>query len=237
MTEIHRSSERGQAEHGWLHARHSFSFSDYHNPARMHFGALRVLNEDVIEPAQGFGAHAHDNMEIVTIVLEGALEHQDSQGNRGVIRPGDVQRMSAGSGIRHSEFNHSQNEKTHLLQIWVYPRERNIAPGYEQKNFPAQLRKNRFLTLVSGEKNGESLYVHQDAVFAEGHFDAGKTVSYDRKYPKNGIYAFLINGEMAFEGKNLSSGDAAAITDASSVLFSFKKASHLLLIEVPPKSA
>lgn len=232
MIEIQRSAERGHADHGWLYARHSFSFSEYFNRARMNFGALRVLNEDVIQPAQGFGMHAHDNMEIVTIVLEGALEHQDSQNNRGVIRPGDVQRMSAGSGIRHSEFNHSQTEKVHLLQIWVYPKERGITPAYEQKTFSKNL-ENRFVTLVSGEKNSESIYLHQDAVFSRGRFKAGTESSYQKKYAENGIYIFMIQGQAAVEDESLQTGDAASLTGLSTVLFSFQKDSDLLLIEVP----
>ncbi len=233
MIEIQRAEERGGAEHGWLHTRYSFSFSDYYNPKRMGFGTLRVLNDDIIEPAQGFPTHAHDNMEIVSIVLRGALEHKDSQGNHGIIRPGDVQRMSAGSGIRHSEFNHSQTEQTHLLQIWVYPRERGIQPGYEQKSFPADLRKNQFLAVVSGQPEKQALSLHQDAVFALGSFDAGKTGTYTVRYPGNGIYVFMIEGETRFEKEILKTGDAASFTGQKSVDFSFSARTELLVIEIP----
>lgn len=232
MIDIQRANQRGGGNHEWLQTRYSFSFSDYYNPERMGFGALRVINEDVIAPGQGFGTHGHDNMEIVTIVLKGALEHKDSTGNHGVILPGDVQRMSAGTGIRHSEFNHSQKDPVHLLQIWVIPKERGISPGYEQKSFSK--KANQGISLVSGKKNKDSLFMHQDAVFSMGFFDAGKAWHYEKTFPKNGLYAFVIEGKAALPNKEVLSGsDAASLTETSEMSFSFPEKTQLLLIEVP----
>lgn len=231
--EYHPSSERGKANHGWLDTRFSFSFAEYHNPERMGFGALRVLNEDHIEPAQGFGMHPHNNMEIVTIVLEGALEHQDSMGNRGVIRSGDVQRMSAGTGVVHSEFNHSKTEKIHLLQIWVQTKERNIRPSYEQKSFPDEIFKNKFYPVVTGKRNPESVYIHQNAAFLLGRFDKNRQVSHTAVTPGNGAFLFVIDGDVNLDGRSLKSGDAAALSDFDRIDLSTNKSSHLLLIETP----
>jgi redox-sensitive bicupin YhaK (pirin superfamily) len=231
--EIHRSEDRGRGDYGWLKTRHSFSFAEYYNPKRTHFGALRVVNEDVVEPGQGFDTHAHDNMEIVTIILEGTLEHKDSKGNHGIIRPGDVQRMTAGTGIRHSEFNPSPNNKVHLLQIWVFPDKRGLDPGYEQKNFDSNTMQNHFQTLVSGRKDSETVFFNQDASFSRGLFDAGRTVSYKFQKPGHGLYLFLISGELFLKGETLRKGDAAAISDQDHLDFRAVEKSDLLAMEVP----
>ncbi len=202
----------------------------------MGFGALRVLNEDVIEPGYGFGSHSHDNMEIVTLILEGTLEHKDSTGHKGVIAAGDIQHMSAGTGITHSERNASRKERVHLLQIWIAPEEKNIKPSYAQKNFPWMERKNKLLTVVSGEKNEEALCLHQDARFSIGSLEHGVTVTHTTQSAKHGIFVFVIKGEIELGGKNFSDGDAAAVTDASSVEIAAKKETRLLVIEVPMKT-
>src|SRR3989344_7378287 len=186
-----KSEYRGATEIGWLHSRHSFSFGNYYNPKRMGFGLLRVLNDDIVEPGKGFGAHHHDNMETISIVIEGALEHKDSMNNHGVIKSREVQRISAGSGISHSEFNHSGKEKVHFLQIWVEPKEMGLKPGYEQKNF-SKIKKNELAEIVSGNKNGKSIYIHQDAYFSIGYFDNGKEINYKLKNDGNGIFVFAI---------------------------------------------
>ncbi len=231
--EIHPSSERGVAEHGWLHSKHSFSFASYYNPNRMGFGALRVINEDVVEPGRGFGAHSHDNMEIVSIVLEGALEHKDSMGNHGIIPAGDIQRMSAGTGITHSEFNHSNTDVVHFLQIWVYPKERNIKPSYEQKSFSPESRKNKLLPVVSGIKDEGSLYIYQDATFLLGSLNEGITVSHKVNNPKHGVYIFVIRGGVSIDGENLGDGDAVGVTDADLVRIKANRETVVLVIEVP----
>jgi redox-sensitive bicupin YhaK (pirin superfamily) len=227
------SNERGAVEHNWLHTKHSFSFGDYYNPKRMGFGALRVLNDDIIEPGKGFGLHPHENMEIVTIVLKGALEHKDSLGSHGVIRTGEVQRMSAGSGVKHSEYNHSKEESVHLLQIWVTPKEFDIDPSYEQKSFPMNEQKNRLYPIVSNIKNSNTLFIHQDATFSLGSFDAGVQIEKQTLSPKRGIYFFLINGEMDISDKKLKSGDALSISGEGTAKIKAIKPSYLLAIEVP----
>jgi redox-sensitive bicupin YhaK (pirin superfamily) len=231
--EIHPSSERGVAEHGWLHSKHSFSFAEYYNPNRMGFGVLRVINEDIVEPGRGLSAHSHDNMEIVSVVLDGALEHKDSMGNHGIIPAGDIQRMSAGTGVTHSEFNHSKTDVVHFLQIWVYPKERNIKPSYEQRSFPPELRKNKLLPVVSGIKSEGSVYIHQDAAFLIGSLDEGVTVSHGINSPNHGVYVFVIKGGINIDGKNLGDGDAAGITDTDVVKIKANKETDVLVIEVP----
>lgn len=231
--EVHPSSERGIAEHGWLHSKHSFSFADYYNPKRMGFGVLRVINEDVVEPGRGFGAHSHDNMEIVSIVLNGALEHKDSMGNHGIIPAGDIQRMSAGTGITHSELNHSKTDVVHFLQIWLYPKERDIKPSYEQRSFSVEGEKNILLPVVSGTKSGETIYIHQDATFLLGSLDEGMTISHKIYNPNHGLYIFVIGGGISIDGKNFGDGDAAGVTDADIVKIEATKGTNVLVMEVP----
>jgi len=233
--EIHRSEERGTTELGWLHSRHSFSFGEYFDPKKRGFGVLRVLNEDKVESGMGFGLHPHDNMEIVSIVLSGVLEHKDSEGNHGVIPAGDIQKMSAGSGIRHSEFNHSKEESVHFLQIWIFPKERDIKPGYEQRSFPVGLKKNALLQVISGSKNDKTISIHQDCIFSLGSLDSAARVSHFLNDSTHGVYVFNIEGEIGIEKTVLKAGDAAAITDASKIEFIANKKSEVLVIEVPLK--
>lgn len=230
---IHRSNERGVAKSGWLDAKYSFSFSGYYNPTRMGFGALRVLNEDVFAPGKGFGFHEHDNMEIVTIVLEGALEHKDSVGNHGVIRAGEVQAMSAGSGIMHSEVNPSPTEPVHLLQVWVETKEQNIKPSYSQKKFSLAQKKNKFLEIASGKKSPSVLYIHQDARFLLGELDKGFKASHVLESKENGLFVFLVYGKISIEGKELLQGDSIEIMGLESTSVLALENSTVLLIEVP----
>ena len=230
---VYPAGERGSTELGWLHSRHSFSFGDYYNPKCMNFGLLRVLNDDIVEPGKGFGAHFHDNMEIISIVLDGALEHKDSMGNHGIINAGEVQRISAGTGISHSEFNHSSKDKVHFLQIWVVPKEMGIKPSYEQKSF--ELKKNKFIDVVSGRKNKDLIYMHQDANFSLGDFDKNKSAVYKLNNPKHGVYVFVIDGEIEIDNEILKARDAAGIIDATSIDLKFNQESKILVIEVPLK--
>ncbi len=183
---IHRADTRGHADHGWLNAHHSFSFANYYNPERIRFGTLRVLNDDIVQPGEGFGTHPHDNMEIVTIPLKGELAHKDNTGNKEVIRPGEVQIMSAGSGLTHSEFNNSKTDEINLLQIWVFPKEKNIKPRYGQKVFKPEDRKNKIKTVVS-PKDSDALWITQDSYFSLASLDKDKKVSYEIKTKGNGL--------------------------------------------------
>lgn len=230
---IHLAKDRGFADHGWLKAAHSFSFAQYYDPAKVHFGLLRVLNDDIVAPAMGFGMHGHDNMEIVTIPLRGSLAHRDSLGSEGTITPGEVQIMSAGSGIRHSEFNGSATEEVNLLQIWVFPKERNIQPRYDQKQFDTGKAHNRFQLLVSPDEAEGALWINQDAVFALGNFDAGSSFEYAIKHPGNGAYVFVIEGSIELDGSTLGRRDAVGVYDTASVGFQTKENSKVLVIEVP----
>lgn len=227
--EIHRSQDRGVTKTAWLHSWHSFSFGNYYNPSRMNFGALRVLNEDIIEPGSGFPTHHHDNMEIVTIVLEGELEHKDTTGGHEVISPGEIQRMSAGRGLHHSEMNNG-SRAVHLLQIWVEPKEQDIKPNYEIKKIRAG--KNRLALAVSPVKNERAAYMHQDSKFLLGDFDKGAEDTYNPKR-ENGVYVFIISGEADVSGKKLKSGDAAAVTDAKEIKIAALEKSKILVMEVP----
>ena len=208
---IHKAEERGATELGWLHSKHSFSFGNYYSPKRIGFGLLKVLNDDIVEPGKGFGRHFHDNMEIVSIVLEGSLEHKDNMGNHGIIKAGEVQRISAGTGITHSELNGSSKEKVHFLQVWVEPKEAGIKPSYEQKKI--DLKKNELVEVVSGKKNKDMIYIDQDAVFSIGNFDKNKTIGYKLNNPRHGIFVFAVSGEIKIEKDRLQKVDSAEITD------------------------
>ncbi len=212
MIRVRPSAERGDARHGWLHSRHTFSFADYYDPNYMGFRALRVINEDVVQPGEGFGTHPHRDMEIITYVLEGALEHKDSLGTGSIIRPGDGQRMSAGTGIRHSEYNASTTEPVHLLQIWILPEEHGIKPGYEQKSFPEAEKQGKLRALASRDGRDGSVMVHQDAVLYSSILANGESVEYDLA---NGRYAWLqvARGSVNLNGKELRQGDGAAVSD------------------------
>ncbi len=212
MLTLRPSAERGRANHGWLDSYHTFSFADYHDPAHMGVGNLRVINEDRIAPGRGFGTHGHRDMEIVSVVLDGELAHKDDTGagSAGVIRPGDVQRMSAGSGVMHSEYNHSQDRTTHFLQIWILPKIRGIRPGYEQKHFDAGERRGRLLTVVSPDGMDGSLTMNADALIRTGLFDGDERASLALD-PQRLAYVHLARGELDVNGQRLHAGDGATL--------------------------
>ena len=232
-TILYPAKERGHVNLGWLDSYHSFSFGQYHDPNKIHFGALRVLNDDSVAGGGGFGAHPHDNMEIVSIPLEGALSHKDSTGNEGVIRKGDVQIMSAGTGLRHSEYNSSATETAKFLQIWVFPKIENIKPTYGQKTFNLNDRKNNWQTVVSPDTSEQALNINQDARFSLVDLQAGKTIRYDMKWKNSGLYLFVIEGSVRIEDQLLASRDAVGISDAEKVNIQANSNSQLLAIEVP----
>jgi len=231
---VHRSGCRGHANHGWLKTWHSFSFAGYYNPDRMHFGALRVLNDDIIEAGMGFGTHPHDNMEIITIVLSGELEHRDSMGNGSVIRPGEVQVMSAGTGIKHSEFNHSAENEASLLQIWVFPDKKNVEPRYGQAKFQEDEMNGKWRTVVSPDGVDSSLWIHQQAWFSLGDFTESSSISYQLKKADNVVYLFVIDGELEVGSETLKQRDAICIEQIDSPIFlkTIKK-SKILVMEIP----
>jgi quercetin 2,3-dioxygenase len=233
-TILHKAASRGRADHGWLKANHTFSFAGYYNPERVHFGALRVLNDDHVEGGMGFGKHPHDNMEIITIPLEGALEHKDSMGNGTVIQKGDIQVMSAGTGIEHSEFNHSKNAPVKLLQIWVFPEKKNVEPRYQQITLNPQDRVNKLQQILSPDPAGTGVWIHQQAWFHLGRFQSGKGETYTVKKPGNGIYAFVISGTFLVAGEKLETRDGLGIwnTDQFSIEATSDH-SEILLMEVP----
>ncbi|MBE9586512.1 pirin family protein [Mucilaginibacter sp. JRF] len=230
---LYPANQRGYNDIGWLKANFSFSFGPYYDPEKIQFGALRVLNDDIIGRGRGFGAHPHDNMEIITIVLDGALEHKDSMGNVGIIKAGEVQVMSAGTGITHSEYNPLHDKDTNSLQIWVFPKERNIKPRYDQKSFADALKLNELITLISPEKDADALWINQDATFSMGEFEAGKTITYNVKTPGNGAYIFLLEGSIEIDGTVLNKRDALGVYDTCSVTIETVAQSRLLILEVP----
>ncbi|MEO8886399.1 MAG: pirin family protein [Mucilaginibacter sp.] len=233
-TIFYPANERGTNDIGWLKAKFSFSFGPYYHPEKVHFGALRVLNDDIIEAGAGFGTHPHDNMEIITIPLEGALEHKDSMGNIGVIHSGEIQVMSAGSGVTHSEYNHSQTEGANTLQIWLFPKERNIKPRYDQKSFTDVLEINKLVTLVSPDKDSkDSLWINQDATFSMGDFDAGKQIDYTITRPENGAYIFVIEGSVKINDQLLNKRDALGVYDTGSILIETEAHTRLLIMDIP----
>lgn len=227
------AAERGHADFGWLNARHSFSFGQWYNPEKVHYGALRVLNDDLIAGGAGFPTHPHDNMEIVTIPLSGAIAHKDSTGGNGIINAGDVQIMSAGTGVRHSEYNASATEMLNLLQVWVLPKQENIKPRYEQKSYNEEGRKNTWQVVVSPDEKDGGLWINQDAIFALTDIDAGKTVSYDKKFANNGVYFFVIDGAVKIVDRQLDKKDAIGISEADGITISADTAAKLLAIEIP----
>ncbi len=232
-TTLHKAESRGYADHGWLKTRHTFSFASYYDPSRVRFGLLRVLNDDIIEGGMGFGTHPHDNMEIVTIPLEGVLAHKDSMGTKQTLKPGEIQIMSAGSGLTHSEFNNSETEKINLLQIWVFPKERNIEPRYDQKVFEASERKNKFQTVVSPVQENSAMWINQDAYFSLANIDKGKNLKYDIKFEGNGVYLFVIKGSISAAGETLDKRDAIGVEETNSLEISALENSEILVIEVP----
>lgn len=231
-TTLHKAETRGHADHGWLDSHHTFSFANYYDPQRVHFGALRVLNDDIVTGGMGFGTHPHDNMEIISIPLKGALEHKDSMGNTGVITKGEVQVMSAGTGIRHSEFNHSKTEMVNFLQLWIFPKLKNIAPRYDQKLFDLAERQNKIQILVSPDEEN-TLHINQDAWLSMADLDADKKVNYKIHKPGNGVYIFIIDGNIETGDLQLMKRDGAGITDADEITINAKSRSEILFIEVP----
>ncbi|MBA2249537.1 MAG: pirin family protein [Chitinophagaceae bacterium] len=232
-TKIQRSSERGHVNFSWLNTYHSFSFGQWYEPLKMHFGALRVLNDDEIGAGQGFGTHPHDNMEIVTIPLSGAIAHKDSTGTDGIINTGDVQIMSAGTGIRHSEFNASKTKPLHLFQLWVIPKLQNIQPRYAQKTFDVADRKNKWQVVVSPDEKDGGVWINQDSVFSLTHAEKDTTITYKNKFNGNGVYLLVINGEVEVDGESLKEKDAVEISDVDTFEIMAKGDAELLAVEVP----
>ncbi|MDB5198977.1 MAG: pirin family protein [Chitinophagaceae bacterium] len=232
-TKIQRASERGKANFGWLNSNHSFSFGHWYDPQKMNFGALRVLNDDIVTGGQGFGAHPHDNMEIVSIPLKGALAHKDSTGTDGIIKTGDVQIMSAGSGIKHSEFNASKTEEVNFLQVWVLPKQENIKPRYEQKTFDVAGRENKWQIVVSPDEKDSGVWINQDAVFSLANAEKDSVLIYKNKFSGNGVYLFMLNGEAEVNGETLHKRDAIEISETDEFEIKLKEGSELLAIEVP----
>lgn len=233
-TVLHKAATRGHASHGWLESWHTFSFAGYHDPTRVHFGALRVLNDDSVAPGMGFGKHPHDNMEIISIPLEGDLEHGDSMGNTAVIKQGDVQIMSAGTGVVHSEKNKNHDKAVKFLQIWVFPNQRNVEPRYDQKTFADAEKENRLLTVVSplGSSDG-GVQIHQDAWFSLGKLQKGTNLSYEIKKQGNGVYAFVLDGDVAINDIVLNRRDGLGISEEQTLTIAANADSELLLMEVP----
>jgi len=230
---IHRADSRGYANHNWLQSYHTFSFAGYYNPERIHFGALRVLNDDVVKGGMGFGAHPHDNMEIVSIPLIGELEHKDSTGRNEIIHQHDVQIMSAGSGIQHSEYNASKTAPVNFLQIWVFPKLRDITPRYQQQTFDPADRNNKLQVVVSPEQDSGVLWINQDAWFSLGKFDAGEKLSLTPKMKDQGSYLFLLEGELQVGDDILTKRDAIGLTDFEKIDVTVLKPAEFLLIDVP----
>lgn len=232
-TVIHKSESRGLANHGWLHSRHTFSFASYYNPERMNFGVLRVLNDDQVKEGMGFGTHPHDNMEIISIPLEGDLEHKDSMGNKAIIKEGDVQIMSAGTGITHSEYNKNKDKEVKFLQIWVFPKKKNIAPRYDQISIKELEKKNKFYQVVSPSQEDAGVMINQDAWFSLGKFEKGKLDTYTLNKKDNGVYLFVLEGEIEVAGNSLSSRDGMGIWETNEITVKASTNARVLLMEIP----
>ncbi|MGR3812171.1 pirin family protein [Jiulongibacter sp. NS-SX5] len=233
-TTLYRAKDRGHANHGWLDTYHTFSFAGYYNPDRIHFGALRVLNDDTVAGGMGFGTHPHDNMEIISIPLEGSLEHRDNMGNVAVIKEGEVQIMSAGTGVQHSEKNHSNSAAVKFLQIWVFPEEKSLTPRYEQKLFDKSKRVNKWQTVVSPmDSLDEGVKINQNSWFSLTNLKAGQGLNYTLNDAKNGVFAFVLSGETTLENETLGHRDAMGISEAKELNLKANQDSELLLMEVP----
>lgn len=232
-TILFKAADRGSADYGWLKPNYYFSFAQYHDPAKVHFGLLRVLNDDFIGGGGAFPTHPHDNMEIVTIPFTGALKHKDSTGGEGVIQAGDIQIMSAGTGVQHSEANASATEPVTLFQVWVFPKERNIKPRYDQKTFDVTERTNKWQTVVSPIEADNALWINQDARFALTNLDAGKEINYSTAFEGNGVFLVVINGTVTIDGQVLNKRDALGISEAGSFTVTASEDAELLAIEIP----
>lgn len=230
---IHKAATRGHADHGWLNSYHTFSFANYYSPERIHFGELRVLNDDTVKAGMGFGTHPHDNMEIISIPLEGDLEHRDSMGNVAVIEEGDVQVLSAGTGITHSEFNKNKDKEVKFLQIWIFPKEKNGTPRYDQISIRDIAKDNAFYQVLSPNKDDQGVWINQDAWFHIGKFTKGNSDEYTIKKEGNGIYVFVLEGEAEINDEKLSKRDGMGIWDIDSIHVKATENARLLLMEVP----
>ena len=232
-TVFHPSDSRGYANHGWLEARHSFSFASWYQPDRLHFGALRVLNDDIIQGGMGFGTHPHDNMEIVTIPLKGDLEHKDSMGNSAVIREGDIQVMSAGTGVQHSEYNNSPDKEINLFQLWLFPNKQNVKPRYDQLPIRSLHQKNKFFQILSPSANDQGVWIHQDAWMHILDADQDQSFDYVLQSPENGVYLIVIEGEVEVDNQTLFRRDAIGIWETDKLTIKTKTDAELLLVQVP----
>lgn len=232
-TVLHKADTRGHANHGWLDTHHTFSFANYYNPERMNFGVLRVLNDDVVSGGRGFARHPHDNMEIVSIPLSGALKHEDTLGSKHVIRKGDIQVMSAGAGLYHSEKNDSSTKEVRFLQIWMFPNARNVSPRYDQSSYTTEELKNNLCQILSPNPNDEGVWVHQNAWFHLGVLDKGFKTTYTLKDANNGVYAFVLEGDVTIAGQVLNKRDGFGIWDTKSITIQADSNVQLLLMEVP----
>jgi redox-sensitive bicupin YhaK (pirin superfamily) len=235
-TILHKASTRGHADHGWLDTYHTFSFGGYYDPERMHFGVLRVLNDDTVAPGMGFAKHPHDNMEIISIPLEGDLEHKDSMGNVAVIRQGDVQVMSAGTGIYHSEYNRNKDQAVKFLQIWVFPNKKNVEPRYDQVSIRDIHRENEFYQVLSPNPEDEGVWIHQDAWFSLGNFTHETKTEYTLKIAENGVYFFILEGNVTIGGSELGKRDGFGVWETARVTVEAEAGSRILLMEVPMKA-
>jgi len=233
QTILHKAETRGHANHGWLNSYHSFSFASYYNPDKMHFGALRVLNDDTVDAGKGFGTHPHDNMEIISIPLEGDLEHKDSMNNVAVIKNGDIQAMSAGTGIYHSEYNKDREHRVKFLQIWVFPNKKNVEPRYDQVTLKVEDRHNKLQQILSPNAEDEGVWIHQDAWFHLGKFDKGVSADYQLKLKGNGVYVFVLNGDVKINDQLLHTRDGYGIWDTDSFSITAETDAEFLLMEVP----
>jgi quercetin 2,3-dioxygenase len=231
MITVRPAAERGHFDHGWLDTCHTFSFASYHDPRHMGFRALRVINEDRVQPGEGFGTHAHRDMEILTWVLEGALEHKDSMGNGSIIRPGDIQRMSAGTGVTHSEFNPSREALVHFLQIWLLPRERGLAPGYEEKHFPPEARRGHLCLLAAGDRREGAVTIHQDADLWTGLLEQGESVRH-ALLPGRHAWLHVARGVVALNGSPLGAGDGAAVSAEAAIEVTASTSAEVLLFDL-----
>ncbi len=233
-TQLYPATARGHANHGWLDAYHSFSFASFHDPSRVHFGALRVLNDDTVAPGMGFGKHPHDNMEIITIVTEGKLQHKDSMGNTGDMVPGEVQVMSAGSGVYHSEYNPDSDNRLKLFQIWIFPETKNVTPRYDQRNFDPSERINKLQTLVSPvDSADEGLKIHQQAWIYRATLEQGQELQHTLHTPGHGVYAFVVNGKADILGNKLGDKDAMGISATETFSIKADETTDIILLEVP----
>ena len=232
-TVLHKAQTRGHANHGWLDSHHSFSFANYYNPERMNFGVLRVLNDDIVAAGRGFGTHPHDNMEIISIPLSGDLEHKDSMGNVTVIKQGDIQVMSAGTGIRHSEYNRNPDQEVRFLQIWVFPNQRNVDPRYDQIKLDPDRLKNNLHQILSPNADDDGVWIHQNAWFHLGHLDSGTALTYQLKDPTNGVYAFILEGDVTIGAQALNRRDGYGVWETEEIAIKADREAKLLLMEVP----